>query len=144
MSTEPPIGLSGAVAVVTGAAGDIGTAITYRLARERVTLVLADRDLPKDASKRTERLLSGGASDVRWVAGDVRDAGSCQGIVDLVQDEYGGLDLLINNAGINPFTQRPTHRSTNGRPSSIRISPEHYGCARRHSLSCAGPAVPPL
>jgi NAD(P)-dependent dehydrogenase (short-subunit alcohol dehydrogenase family) len=103
MSTEPPIGLSGAVAVVTGAAGDIGTAITYRLARERVTLVLADRDLPKDASKRTERLLSGGASDVRWVAGDVRDAGSCQGIVDLVQDEYGGLDLLINNAGINTF-----------------------------------------
>jgi NAD(P)-dependent dehydrogenase (short-subunit alcohol dehydrogenase family) len=103
MPTEAPTGLSGAVAVLTGAAGGIGTAIAHRLASEHVALVLADRELPGDAPERTERLLASGASHVHWVAGDVRDTGSCHGIVDLARDERGGLDLLVNNAGINAF-----------------------------------------
>ena len=98
-----PTGLSGAVALLTGAAGGIGTAIALRLASEHAVLVLTDRELPADAADRTDQLLAAGASHVQWVAGDVRDAGSCNRIVDLARSEHGGVDLLVNNAGTNAF-----------------------------------------
>ncbi len=103
MSTDAGTGLSGAVAVLTGAAGGIGTAIAHRLAHEHVALVLADREVPADAMDRSERLHADGAPDVRWVAGDVRDTGSCHQVIDLARQEHGQLDLLVNAAGVNAF-----------------------------------------
>ncbi len=103
MSTDTAPGLSGAVAVLTGAAGGIGGAVAHRLATEHVSLVLADLVVPDDAADRSERLRADGAPLVHWVAGDVRDAGSCRRVADVAGHEHGHLDLLVNIAGINAF-----------------------------------------
>lgn len=103
MSTDAGRGLSGAAAVLTGAAGGIGAAIAHRLATANAALVLADRAVPDDAAKRGEELRAAGAASVRWVTGDVRDAASCRDLVGAAEQEHGRLDVLVNSAGINAF-----------------------------------------
>jgi NAD(P)-dependent dehydrogenase (short-subunit alcohol dehydrogenase family) len=90
------------VAVVTGAAGGIGRATALALAAEGAAVLLADRreeihDIAREIS------VSGGRA--RSMIVDVTDASAVSAMVELAQEELGGLDVLFNNAGI---TGRPT------------------------------------
>ncbi|HEX4507528.1 MAG TPA: bifunctional aldolase/short-chain dehydrogenase [Alphaproteobacteria bacterium] len=86
--------LAGQVAVVTGGAGAIGAA-TAKLLKENGA-ELAVLDLDGEAAKRAAKAL-GGAS--LGLGCDVTDAASVQAAFDRIAEAFGGLDILVSNAG---------------------------------------------
>ena len=94
----PPKPLAGRVAFVTGAASGIGRAIAARLAAEGAAVVLADRDAP-GAAVAAEEL--GGADVAAAIAVDVSDEAAVEAAVREAAATYGGVDLVVNNAGLS-------------------------------------------
>ncbi|MFC8046681.1 bifunctional aldolase/short-chain dehydrogenase [Nocardia sp. NPDC057353] len=93
-----PKPLAGRIALVTGAASGIGKAIARRLAAEGACVVVADRDAAKAAEVAAEL----GSADVAIGFGaDVTDEGQVQAAVDAAVLAFGGLDLVVNNAGLS-------------------------------------------
>lgn len=86
----------GKVVIVTGAAGGIGRAATIQFAQEGARVVAADID-PVGLEKTLE--MAGNGSIAVHV--DVGDENSCQAMIDRTIEEFGGLDVLFNNAGIS-------------------------------------------
>jgi len=95
--------LSGRVAVVTGGNGGIGLAMAEGLASAGADVVIAARDSKKGAKALT--ILQG--FDVRstFIQVDVRDSHSISDLVESVVREFGGLHILVNNAGTNDRKQ---------------------------------------
>ena len=89
----------GQVALVTGAAGGIGSAIARRLADEGAVVQVADLDPDACARVVEDLVLAGGRAEPR--AFDLTDPEACDAVVTEVTAEHGRLDVLINNAGIN-------------------------------------------
>ncbi|HEY8828903.1 MAG TPA: 3-oxoacyl-ACP reductase [Jatrophihabitantaceae bacterium] len=87
--------LAGKVAVVTGAGSGIGLATARRFAAEGAKLVSADID-PEAGSKAAAEV--GGI----FVKVDVTSEAEVQALFQTAVDEYGGLDITFNNAGISP------------------------------------------
>lgn len=81
------------LAIVTGAAGDIGRAIAKRLRRDHDVVVLADRDLP--AAEKAAADLGAGFVPVQL---DVTDPQACLAFAETVA-ALGSLQTLVNNAG---------------------------------------------
>ena len=94
--------LQGQVAVVTGAAGAIGSAIARRLADNGAAVVIADIDLP--GAEAMARSLP----DALAVAVAIRDPASVEAAVERTMERYQRLDILVNNAGVNTFANRVT------------------------------------
>lgn len=91
------LGLSGHRAVVTGGASGIGAAIATRLVAEGCRVALLDSDQP--AADRMATTLSA-AGEVIAVRCDVRSAADVAAAVDEVVAAFGGIEILVNNAGI--------------------------------------------
>jgi rhamnulose-1-phosphate aldolase/alcohol dehydrogenase len=88
----------GRIAFVTGAASGIGKAIATRLAAEGACVVVADLDLEKAQAVAAEL----GNSDVAiGVAANVADADGVQAAIDATVLAFGGIDLVVNNAGLS-------------------------------------------
>ncbi|MBO0785712.1 MAG: SDR family oxidoreductase [Actinobacteria bacterium] len=102
MTSQPsaPWRLDGSVALVTGAARGIGAAIARQLAGLGASLALADLE-GMDPAEQASQLRSLGAARVSVHRLDVRDTSSCTALVADVARQFGGLDILINNAGVN-------------------------------------------
>ncbi|WP_317230560.1 bifunctional aldolase/short-chain dehydrogenase [Clavibacter sp. MX14-G9D] len=93
-----PKPLASRIALVTGAASGIGKAIATRLAAEGACVVVADLDLRKAQAAAAEL----GSPDVAiGVAADVSDAAAVKAAVDAAVLAFGGLDLVVNNAGLS-------------------------------------------
>lgn len=84
------------VALVTGAAGGIGSAIARRLAHEGATLVLSDRDA--EGLQRTLSSLEG-EGGLRVLVHDVTSEADWHRVVADIEGALGRLDILVNNAG---------------------------------------------
>jgi NAD(P)-dependent dehydrogenase (short-subunit alcohol dehydrogenase family) len=99
------------VAVVTGAAAGIGRAAARRFAAMGLRLCLADRESDQLAAAAAEiaALAPGGADDVLALPTDVAEPDSLQRLAAAVHSRFGGVDVLMNNAGIQPdsSTLRP-------------------------------------
>jgi NADP-dependent 3-hydroxy acid dehydrogenase YdfG len=99
---------SNKVAVVTGAGSGIGKAVAIALAAAGYCVVLAGRRA--DALQETSSAIGGGA-DVLAVPTDVTQPDSVNALVARAVEEFGGVDVLFNNAGINfpgiPFEDLP-------------------------------------
>jgi rhamnulose-1-phosphate aldolase/alcohol dehydrogenase len=94
----PPRPLAGRIALVTGAASGIGLAVATRLAAEGACVVIADLDATR-ARAAAEQI---GSSDVAvGLAADVTDEAAVQAAVDACLLAFGGLDLVVNNAGLS-------------------------------------------
>ena len=88
------IDLSGKVAVVTGAAQGIGQAIATALAEAGATIVVADLNTELGAT--TAKALGGSCLPI-----DVTDSASVAACISQVVAERGGIDIWVNNAGID-------------------------------------------
>lgn len=92
------IDLTGRVAVVTGAAGGIGTGICSVLVGQGAAVVVADADDSAAASAAGD-LASTGA-EVAHIVADVTDRGSVEIMVAYALKRFGQIDVLVNNAGV--------------------------------------------
>jgi NAD(P)-dependent dehydrogenase (short-subunit alcohol dehydrogenase family) len=85
-------------ALVTGANRGIGRETARQLAERGYTVVLSARDEEKARAAAAE--LSAGGTDVRALALDVSDPRSIEAAAGRVAEDFGALDVLVNNAGI--------------------------------------------
>ncbi|TQS20492.1 glucose 1-dehydrogenase [Microbispora sp. KK1-11] len=88
----------GKFAVVTGAARGIGAAIARRLAAEGATVACVDLTADRCASIVDEITVTGGRAVAFGC--DVSDSAQVEALVPRVMDEFGRIDVLVNNAGL--------------------------------------------
>jgi NAD(P)-dependent dehydrogenase (short-subunit alcohol dehydrogenase family) len=96
--------VSGAVAVVTGAASGIGLAAATRFAQMGLKVCLADvgEDQLIRAVEAVANAAPGGATDVMSELTDVSRLEDLRRLEAAVEERFGGADVLMNNAGIGP------------------------------------------
>jgi NAD(P)-dependent dehydrogenase (short-subunit alcohol dehydrogenase family) len=102
--TTPP--LKDKIALVTGAASGIGRATAVLLAREGASVVVTDQNLDGADEVIAEITASGGLAIRRLL--DVTSEDQWQEIYDDLMPAYGGVDIVVNNAGLsaaNPTVQ---------------------------------------
>ncbi len=95
--------LSGKVAIVTGGSRGIGLAIARALVADGVHVAVTGRDASHLSSAR--RAIEGaGPGAIETLEADVRQHGQVQRAVDATVARFGGLDIVVNNAGVGIFT----------------------------------------
>jgi NAD(P)-dependent dehydrogenase (short-subunit alcohol dehydrogenase family) len=102
--TEQPIPrrLTGRRAIVTGGGAGIGRAIATRLSAEGARVMVADVDLGS-----AEAVVREIGSDAVAHEVDVSDEDSAAAMIRRASEEWGGLDVLVNNAGIGIAAKTP-------------------------------------
>jgi 3-oxoacyl-[acyl-carrier protein] reductase len=94
--------LTGKVAIVTGASKGIGAAIAKALAGAGAAVVV-NYASSKEGAERVVRDIAGKGGKAIAVQGDVSKAGDVRRLFDETKKTFGGLDVLVNNAGIYHF-----------------------------------------
>jgi NAD(P)-dependent dehydrogenase (short-subunit alcohol dehydrogenase family) len=89
--------LAGKVVLVTGAASGIGRATAILFGREGAAVVV--HDLNEEGRRTAEAIVAAGGR-ATFVRGDVTQAADCRSAVERAVTEFGGLHVLVNNAGI--------------------------------------------
>lgn len=111
------------VVLITGGAKGIGEAITRGCAREGAIPVFIDKDA--ESGKRLEAELRGGGARCTFLYLDVLPAENCREAIEQTIQQFGRLDVLINNVGANDNVGLET-----GSPerfvSSLRLNLFHY------------------
>jgi rhamnulose-1-phosphate aldolase/alcohol dehydrogenase len=95
-----PKPLEGRIALVTGGAGGIGVATARRLLADGAAVVLADIDQAALDATLDELSRSHGRDRIRAIRTDVTDEASVHASLACAVREFGGLDILVSNAGI--------------------------------------------
>ncbi len=94
----------GKVAIITGGASGLGLAVARLMAGEGVRLVLVDWDQAALDASAAE--ISASGAEVRSLRGDVSEPGTALAAIELTRSAFGRLDVLFNNAGIDPLRAR--------------------------------------
>ena len=89
--------LKGKTAIITGGDSGIGKSVAIYYAKEGANVVVAYLDEHEDA-KKTKELIEQEGQKCLLLAGDIGDEAFCQDIVKQTIEEFGGLDILVNNA----------------------------------------------
>ncbi|MFC2024331.1 SDR family NAD(P)-dependent oxidoreductase, partial [Chloroflexota bacterium] len=92
--------LSNKVAIITGGAAGIGFGCAKRLAEGGAVVIIASRDSKKGREKTNELINSGFKADFEKC--DVTKEADLSNVVEKAAKTYGGLDIIVNNAGIYP------------------------------------------
>jgi len=98
MERRTDVVATGRVAVVTGAASGIGLALSERLAREGMRVVMADIEEP--ALAEAAQVLIGGGAQVLPVPTDVASSEQVDALRDRALEAFGAVHLLCSNAGV--------------------------------------------
>lgn len=93
--------LAGKVAIVTGGASGIGRGIAERFLAEGARVVIAD--VERD---RGEELVAGLGADALFQTADVADPGQMGALVERAAQKFGGLHVMVNNAGVSGTMHR--------------------------------------
>ncbi|MEN6543588.1 glucose 1-dehydrogenase [Parvibaculum sp.] len=92
--------VTGKIAIVTGAAKGIGAASAKALAREGAKVICTDLDEAAGEAVVAEIQRTGG--EAVFMRHDVCDESQWERVTKLAEDRYGGLHIVVNNAGIAP------------------------------------------
>lgn len=107
MSPEPDHGeesyrgsgrLTGRTAVITGGDSGIGRAVAIAFAREGADVLLSYLDTEEADARKTAGLVEAAGRRAVTVPGDIRDEAQCGQIVRRAVEEFGQIDILVNNA----------------------------------------------
>ena len=129
--------LDGKVAVITGASSGIGEATAEALSAERAMVVAAAR--------REDRLddlvgrINGNRGQALAVECDVTDEEQAHALIQRAKDEFGRVDVLVNNAGVMLLSKIEKGLSEEWRQMfDVKTSVSKYKTLRTALLCCAG------
>lgn len=95
------MGISGKIVLITGASGSIGSAIAVSLAKLGTKLALTGRDMTKlTATAESCKKEANSPDHMLVVTGDLMNKDDVKNIVDKTVEKFGGIDILINCAGV--------------------------------------------
>jgi 2-hydroxycyclohexanecarboxyl-CoA dehydrogenase len=94
--------LDGKVAVITGAGSGIGRGIALRLAEDRAAIAVWD--LNPDGAAETVRMVEDAGGKAIAITVDCSDRAAIRAAADATRSTLGPITILVNNAGIAPFT----------------------------------------
>jgi 3-oxoacyl-[acyl-carrier protein] reductase len=115
------------VAVVTGGASGIGLAIANRFAEDGIAVIVAD--ISAEAAETAAKSLRTNGGDAIAVATDVSNPDAVRALVARAIDEYGSLDIMVNNAGIEgDGALRKLHPEFWHRVLRVNLDGVFYGC----------------
>jgi NAD(P)-dependent dehydrogenase (short-subunit alcohol dehydrogenase family) len=99
------LGLRGKVAIVTGGSRGIGRAIATRLAAEGAAVMLTSRkaEVLTQTAAAIEHEAGPNAGALSWFAANAGDPDAPDACIDATHERLGPVDLLVNNAGTNPY-----------------------------------------
>jgi len=106
--------LAGRRAVVTGGSRGIGRAISVLLAECGASVCIGYRSRRAEADVLVQEIVSGGGRAVAH-AGDLGDAAGADALIAAGVDAFGGVDIVIHNAGIWPPEDVPVHAMDDAR-----------------------------
>jgi len=92
----------GRTVIVTGAGSGFGEAIATRFAREGARVVVAD--VNEESGRRVASAIAAEGGTARFVRTDVSRSAEVKAMIDLALSAFGGLDVLVNNAGFSHRT----------------------------------------
>ena len=108
------------VVVITGGAKGIGAAITRGCAHEGAIPVIVDKD-----ANAGQQLVSGLRASGKLIAGDLTQREFCESAVSQTQSEFGRIDALVNNAGVNDSVGLE-HGTPDKFLGSLQLNLSHY------------------
>ena len=86
------------VALITGACGGIGRALVYKYASQGISLAIADKSLKQVTILVDEVVSNGGIA--KAFSGDLTKKSYCDNLPNDVKQEFGRIDIVVNNAGL--------------------------------------------
>ncbi|MGY3215078.1 SDR family oxidoreductase [Mucilaginibacter sp. HD30] len=89
--------LTGKKAIITGGDSGIGRAVAIAFAREGADVLISYLDEDEDAQDTARYIIAAGRRAV-LVGGDISEEGHCKQIIEKAVTEFGGIDILVNNA----------------------------------------------
>jgi len=95
-------------AIVTGAASGLGRAIAEVFAKEGAKVLVSDVNV-EGGEETVKNILDAGGT-AKFVEGDVTSTEDIQNVVSVCEDEFGDVDVLVNNAGVVKFG--PMHETS--------------------------------
>jgi NAD(P)-dependent dehydrogenase (short-subunit alcohol dehydrogenase family) len=100
----------GKVVIVTGSGKGIGKSIAKEFAKNGYSVVLNARDESelKEAAKEIMRETMADDNNIIFISGDVSREENCKSLIDGAISRFGGVDVLVNNAGIKGASEKIT------------------------------------
>ncbi|MFN8585461.1 MAG: SDR family NAD(P)-dependent oxidoreductase [Dehalococcoidia bacterium] len=130
------LGLSGRSVVVTGASRGIGRAIAEAFAAEGARLTICARNA--DVLEATRTAIAASGAEVQAVVADVTVGADAQRLIASAAERYGGIDVLVNNAGGSPRGEDPDQRWQDAFDANVRSVARLANLARPHLAQAAG------
>ncbi|MEV7397063.1 SDR family oxidoreductase [Aeromicrobium sp. NPDC092404] len=96
------------VALITGAAGGIGSATAARFLEAGTSVVGFDLKVPDHTARTMDAAAARGGGEIIWIEGSVTDLGAMAAARDLAVKRFGGVDVWVNNAArlfVGPFLE---------------------------------------
>jgi len=134
--------LRGRRALVTGASRGIGAAIARRLAAQGADVVLAARSA--DAIEILAKELAETGVRALAIPADLTDRAALQALTDRVGEEFGGLEILVNNAGVLPAGIRAENLTWDGWDDTLGLNlsaPWFLACRAKELMGDRGGVV---